>query len=100
MYSRNGVLIANNVIPQDLKNAQAEYARQLMAEDRTADNSVMSQGISKIKAGPVELNFKSEFAATDAAKAMVPDVVKVLIPASWLNEEVDPAIPVLLIENL
>jgi hypothetical protein len=73
-YGRNGYLIAGDVIPAELKDATAEFARQLLAEDRTADSDVESQGLKRVVTGPVELEFKD----TVRAK-VVPDSVFYMI---------------------
>jgi hypothetical protein len=67
-----------HVIPIELQRATAEYARQLMVSDRTADSDVETQGIASIKAGPVAINFKESVYAKQ-----VPDIVINLIPPGW-----------------
>lgn len=79
MLSKNGYAIADNVIPQELKNAQMELARLLMLSDVTAPNDADVQGITKIKAGPVELQFRDEINAK-----RIPDSVFMLLPTSWI----------------
>jgi len=70
--------IGSTEIPQELKEATAEYARQLIATDRTEDSEVESQGITSLKAGPVALDFKDSVTAK-----VVPDAVYYLIPTEW-----------------
>ncbi len=71
--------VASTEIPVQIKNAQAEYARQLLADlGRTDDSDIETKGITRIKAGPVELEFKDSV----FAKA-VPDLVVLLIPEHW-----------------
>lgn len=48
---------ASNVVPPELKNATAELARQLLVKDRTADSKTETEGITRMKAGPVEFDF-------------------------------------------
>lgn len=87
MYDANGNAIASNVIPQALKNAQAELAGQLVINDTTLDNDVEVGGITSVKAGSVSVNFKDMI-----AKHMMPDAVWMLMPASWFTDEVyEPA---------
>lgn len=101
MKNRHGYAIDSTVIPQTLKNAQAEFARQLIEADRLADNDVANQGITSLKAGPVSLSFKEKDTATKesemvpanptanaAGSAMVPDSVKVMLVPSWLHPTV------------
>lgn len=86
MLKRNGweyvPLSGPGSIPQELKNATAEYARQLLASDRTADSNIETLGIRSLTAGPVKLDFKdSVFAKT------VPDAVYNLIPHGRLGNQ-------------
>lgn len=101
MLSRNGFAIPSNEIPFDLKKATVEFAIWLMTEQRTADNEAEKQGISAIKAGPVELKFKEVRSGTSDVLSLadaevirmgpdfaylsrfVPDAVRALIPPSW-----------------
>ena len=78
MWSRNGVAVPITIIPVELEEACAEYARQLLADDRAADSDIETKGIIGLKAGPVELDFKS----TVAAK-VVPDAIVNLLPGVW-----------------
>ena len=91
MYDQNGNAIGSMVIPQDLKDAQAELAGQLGTADRTLDNEVSAQGITSIRAGSVALTFK-EMIETK----VIPDAVWLLMPASWFSDElIVPAWPAL-----
>lgn len=83
MYDANGNLIASDAIPQDLKDATAELAMQLMMGDRTLDNDAIVQGLSSLKAGSVALTWKE-----GVVPQVIPDAVYNLMPASWLTEEV------------
>ena len=85
MWPRLGLLTYNQMeyvdeyeIPQELKNATAEFARQLLAEDRTADNPVDVQGLRSLTAGPVSLSFKDT-----VLPKVVPDAVLAFIPSWW-----------------
>jgi len=88
MFDQNGNAIASNVIPAALKDAQAEFAGQLLKQDTTLNNDVLVQGITSIKAGPVALTYKdSGFFAQ-----VVPDAVYDLMPPSWfVDEYIEPA---------
>ena len=83
MFDRNGNAILSTVIPQELKEAQAEFAGQLLKADRTLDNDVISQGISSIRAGSVSLSFRE-----GTLPQVFPDAVLNLLVESWLTEEV------------
>lgn len=83
MFGRTGVAIPEDVIPQELKDATAELARQLKKGDRMLDNDVAVQGITAVRAGSVSVNFKNEI---DVMKA-IPDIVFSLLVPSWLTDE-------------
>jgi len=76
-YLRTGKIIANTEIPQDLKNAQVELARQLLAADRTADQDAAAQGITAVSAGPVSVQFNTLVATFN----VIPDAVFSIL--SW-----------------
>jgi len=71
-------IIDSAVIPQQLKDAEAEFAGQLLAADRSLDSDVETQGITSIKAGSVALTFKDNVYAK-----VVPDAVIAMIPSWW-----------------
>lgn len=83
MYDRLGRAVAENVVPIELKEAQAELAGALLAADRTLDNDVALQGITSVKAGSVEVKFKELI----ARQVLPGSVVDLLVP-SWLTDEV------------
>ena len=82
MFDANGNAIPSNVIPQDLKDAESEFAGQLLAGDRSLDNDVIVQGVTSVKAGSVAITFKNEI-----IPQVVPDAVLNLMPQSWLTDE-------------
>jgi hypothetical protein len=87
MFDRNGNPIAEDAIPLDLKNAQAELAGQLLMTDTTLDNSVSVGGITNIKAGSVSLSFNEMI-----ARHVIPDGVAEMLVPSWLTDAlVEPA---------
>lgn len=83
MYDRNGRAIDDDVFPVELIEATSELAGQLRASDRTLDNDVIVQGLTKLKAGSVELGFKD----SGIFEKVIPDAVMNLMPESWLTEE-------------
>ena len=83
MYDMNGNAIAENVVPQALKDATAELAGQLIMSDSTLDNDVSVQGITSIKAGSVSLTFKDMI-----DQHIIPSAVLSLLPASWITDEI------------
>ncbi len=81
MTKRNGYELLSSVIPVELQNACAEYARQLLAADRTADSDIETQGIKSLSvAGAVSLSFKDSVFAK-----VIPDVVVNLLVPGWYS---------------
>lgn len=80
MWYRSGESVATTVIPTELQEATAEYARQLLAEDRAGDSDIETQGITSLRAGPVTLTFKDSVHAK-----VVPDAVAHMIPPDWYS---------------
>lgn len=74
-YDRHDRSLSSTVIPQAVKDATCEYARQLLARDRTADRDSDVEGLSRVKAGPVEVEFRE---ASGGAKVL-PDAVWLLL---------------------
>jgi hypothetical protein len=70
--------VDSDTIPQRLKEITAEYARQLLVSNRTADSDVETQGITSLSAGPISLSFKDSIRAK-----VVPDAVVQMIPTEW-----------------
>lgn len=66
----NGYLEDSEAIPVRIREAAAELARQLIAADRTADSDTETQGIKKVVAGSVQV----EFSGSGGAKP-IPDAV-------------------------
>lgn len=89
MYDANGNAIASDVIPQALKEAQAELAGQLSITDTTLDNAVKIGGITSVRAGSVSVSFKDMI-----EQHILPYAVWLLMPASWFTDElITPAYP-------
>jgi hypothetical protein len=65
-------------VPQEIKDATAELARQLISGDRTADNSIETKGVTSMRAGPVSFTFKNGVKAK-----VMPDAVSWIIPRHW-----------------
>lgn len=84
MLTRNGYSILSTVVPQTLKDATAEFARQLLASDLTETNEVVAKGITELKAGSIALKFKEA-----VEKHVVPDAVLALLVPSWISSETD-----------
>lgn len=84
MFDRYGNAIASNVVPQDLKEATAEFAAHLAKGDRSFDSDAVVQGLKSVSAGSVSVSFKDQF---DAIK-MIPDAVFAFLVPSWLTDEI------------
>jgi hypothetical protein len=78
MLTRNGFPLPSDAIPQELKDATSEFARQLIVADRTLDLSADVQGIKSVKAGPVTIAFKDMMELK-----VIPNVVHTLLVPSW-----------------
>jgi hypothetical protein len=85
LWPRSGIVdtdeisnIPDNVIPDELKWATSEFAKQLIKADRTADSDIETQGITSLTAGPISLAFKDNVRAK-----VMPDAVSAYIPHWW-----------------
>lgn len=107
MMTRNGHPMPTSgpdSIPPDLKNAQCEFALQLVAGDRLSDNVPLHKGITGIKAGSVSLSFADvvgrhqdpQSADVTLRKAqsdlnyvsdVVPDEVRRLLVDHWFQQD-------------
>ena len=57
MLSAAGAALPDDVVPDAVKRWQMELAIRLQETDRTEVNTAVEQGLTKLKAGPVELNW-------------------------------------------
>lgn len=73
----NGLFEATDAIPDRIKQATCDWARALLESDRTADSDTETQGLKRLKAGPVEL----EFIAGNVEAKPIPDAVMVAATA-------------------
>ena len=80
MLYRNGVSVPSTIIPVELQEACAEYARQLLADDRAADSDIETKGVTAFTAGPVSFTFKDSVTAK-----VVPDAAVHLLVAEWYS---------------
>ena len=78
MWDRNGNAMDSDSIPAELRDATAEFARQIIAADRMADDAVSTKGITNLQAGPVSLTFSGRKGAK-----VVPDAVYYMLVDSW-----------------
>lgn len=63
LRSRTGAVIASTVIPVELANATAEYARQLITAGAMPTAPSDTAGVKKVKAGSVEIEFDGSSSA-------------------------------------
>lgn len=98
MTDKNFFPIDPTAIPAFIKNAQSEYARQLLAQDIASDNDAVKNEVLGLKAGSVSMQFRNTELGTlpqaqDAAvrrkgpslnylAKWVPDAVRLQIPMS------------------
>jgi hypothetical protein len=85
-WPRSGVMdfldlstILDTALPQKLKDATCELARQLIASDRTADNQVDAQGVTSLSVGSISLAFRN----SGIESRPIPDAVRRMIPTWW-----------------
>ncbi len=74
IFDKDGFLLQSNTLPTALLDATSEFARSLLAADRTAETD--DRGFSRIKAGTVEVVI-----APGDRKPVVPSVVKRMLSA-------------------
>ena len=65
-------------IPLEIKQATAEYARQLLVSDLAGNSDIETFGLTSFRAGPVAFQFKDSVTAKP-----VPDTVFNLVPPMW-----------------
>lgn len=82
MFDANGNAIPTDAIPQALKDAESEFAGQLLKGDRSLDNDVIVQGLTSVRAGSVALTFKDQI-----MPQVMPDAVLNMMPDSWFTDE-------------
>jgi hypothetical protein len=85
LWPRQGILKPNrfeyvdiSVVPVELQQATAEYARQLLVSDLAGNNDIETLKITSLRAGPVAFTFGDGVTAKP-----VPDTVYNLIPTWW-----------------
>jgi len=82
MLDRNGNVIADNVIPDDLKIATYEMSILAILSPLNVDNATVVSGLTSLKAGPVALEFK-DFIQLHT----LPNQVFVALVPSWITDE-------------
>lgn len=80
MKNRNGFALADDAIPDRLKEWQFEIALKYATEDRTVENAAGAQGLVGLKAGPVDLKWAH---GAPNLKLISGAVMASLVPSWW-----------------
>jgi hypothetical protein len=83
LLTRTGAALPSNVNPADLKNAQSEFARQLLESNRLEDNDAIRQGITELKVGSIGLKFRDDFSWDRDTPPVISDAVLALLVPTW-----------------
>jgi hypothetical protein len=81
LLERIDVSLDSDTVPDEVKNAQAEYARQLLVSNLAQDSDTESESIKSIKAGSIAVEFDTEA----VYNKIVPDAVYLQIPQDWFS---------------
>jgi hypothetical protein len=84
LLDRNGYVVSSSTIPSDIELATFILADLLLGSNVTIESDPSVQGITKIKAGSVELGFKDVIEYKS-----IPEHVRRLIPDSWFCDDED-----------
>lgn len=71
-YTADGRLIASDVVPAPIKDAQAEIAFRLVPTDKSADPT--GEKYEKVKVGPLEFTLREPPAGDEILEILPPDV--------------------------
>lgn len=89
-YTRHGRLLGIAEIPVELKRATAELARRLIS-DGMPDAASDTEGLKRLKAGPVEL----EFDGTSGTTPTIPPLVRLMVLPLIARTEGSISVPVI-----
>jgi hypothetical protein len=78
VYDKDGYIVADTIIPQDIKDAAAELAMALLAEDRTAEPD--SVGLNRLQVDVIELEYDK---ADRDQYGTIPETVRKIIEPVW-----------------
>jgi len=76
--------VPNDVIPQEIKNAHAEFSRYLLLDERLDDSDVIKLGLQKVKAGPIDIQFLQKYPVTHQPPVIPYSIIN-MIPSSWIE---------------
>jgi hypothetical protein len=78
LFRDTTVVVDSATIPVEIRNATAEFGQYLLANNPNTPNGIAVQGITKVKAGPIEVQFKDVIESK-----VVPDHILLMIPKAW-----------------
>lgn len=95
LFNGNGEALDPATNPPEIKLAQMEWAAQLGSTDFFSENVAAKLGVSKVKAGSVEVEFQENRAAMDyvrlssqaARYLQAPAIVRLMLVPSWYEEQ-------------
>lgn len=73
LYDRNGNAVPDDEVPVGVKDGTADFARLLLEHDYTADNAPGRDGLKRVKAGAVEVEYRDGLSIMSGK--MIPDSV-------------------------
>lgn len=79
LWNRNGYALDDETLPEPIRDATAEFARQLLVSRRADDNPTEAESLAELKAGSITLTFSD----SGTYNKIVPDAVYHLIPEMW-----------------
>lgn len=88
VYGLDGYVVSSSEIPRQVQEAVAEYAKWLLASDRTEEDTT-EDGVKRVKAGSVEVEFREGA----RGKPLVPNLVAEMLRAFALRMSGDVAVP-------
>lgn len=97
MLNKNGRQLSSSVNPNELKNAQCEYAGQLGDTDWLADDDAAKNSISSVQAGDVSVSFQRATLGTTTAADIA---VRLASPEfAFMSKEIPSAVRNLLVKS-
>jgi hypothetical protein len=78
----NGYALDTDIIPLEIELATFELALSLAASNVTLESDIAILGLTRVKAGPIDLGFKN-----DITMRSIPEHVRLLLVPSWICPE-------------
>ena len=82
MYAVTGYPLSDAIIPRQLKEMLFEFANRVRIDGATSSSSVGDEGLKRIKAGPIEIEYFNP-ADFDRVFSLISDDIKALGVQSW-----------------